>query len=280
MSVPVPKVSKGPQKWSPCLICLKNPKDRPACIVLDSLSKKNRHYSEQSHLLFFPPVLHQEVEWAQFDNKGQAMGNGCKADMAVIILAWPQLSWEEAGANYHSKTDKTFKADVNAAKKMYLALSEKQSTPFSPSSSVIHTSSQSMVAYYEAAFLTEAEVVRLTGLACKSMKGLGPKVTLVLEDGQSCLQGWYFSLRGLSPIEAASVRKVRFESKVSVQHDECLLDPSRQIRKEQGKALYDFAAAKQLASMDSIIQPANRVNLKDLAALKEKALEQQEDRWV
>ena len=215
------------------------------------------------------------MDWGQHDSKGGPVGNGCYVDMQVIIKGFPEVTWEEAGRMYHDKANKTFKQEVNKAKKMYQALV--LPTPFNPSSAVDCVKSQSMTTYYEVAFLTESEVSRLSGVGVKELKGLGPKITLALEDCVNTLQGWYFSLRGLSPIEALSVRKVRIESKVCVSHTEALLHPQCQIRKEQGGELFKAAAASQMASIDSNIQPTNRVTLKDLSALKEKALEKQEE---
>ena len=183
------------------------------------------------------------MDWGQHDSKGGPVGNGCYVDMQVIIKGFPEVTWEEAGRMYHDKANKTFKQEVNKAKKMYQALV--LPTPFNPSSAVDCVKSQSMTTYYEVAFLTESEVSRLSGVGVKELKGLGPKITI--------------------------------ESKVCVSHTEALLHPQCQIRKEQGGELFKAAAASQMASIDSNIQPTNRVTLKDLSALKEKGVEKQEE---
>ena len=153
---------------------------------------------------------------------------------------------------------------------MYEALGDSPN-PFNPPSSVSHSTSQALTVYYECAFLSESEIVKYTGVSSRVLH-LGQPRKLLLEDGVTTLQGYYLSLKGFTELDALAVRKVRFESRVAVEHHEGLLLPGRQIRREQGTDTFKFASAKQLEKMEKCIHPSERVKLHDLATLKAKAL--------
>ena len=188
----------------------------------------------------------EDKPWAKYDDKGNPTGNACQEDWVVVLSAWPGLSWEEASKKYHVKADKSWR--FHAARRMYEAL-EKSPNPFNRPSSVSHTTSQALTVYYECAFLSESEIVKYTANSSRVLH-LGQPRRLLLEDGVTTLQGYCLSLKGFTELDALAVRKVRFESRVAVEHNEGLLLPGRQIRREQGTDTFKFAPAKQLDRED------------------------------
>lgn len=68
--------------------------------------------------------------------------------------------------------------------------------------------------------------------------------------------------------EAFQLRKVRFEHRAYVRHDETLMSPAQQIRKEQGNLLSELATRKQEEKLEKNCQPKNRGSLPCLADLK------------
>lgn len=209
-----------------------------------------------------------------------ASGDACKICKSVLVAGFPDVKWADAGRDFHDKSKKEFKQQFLAAKAVWLKVQEELGpAAFSPMSSVTVGNLQAVTTYYEAAFLTETDVVRLTGLASKALK-LGNATTITLEDGVSTLNGFLVSLRGFNPSEAFGVRKIRFESKTEIKHAEHLLDASRQIRQGQGDALFRVAAAGQVDLLDSKMTPKNRVHLPDLEGLRKKATQIIEAWWL
>ena len=188
-----------------------------------------------------------------------------------MVSGYPDMSFDQVAEQFHDKANKEFKSGYQRAGAVWDVLQERHHKPiFSPESHVFLGNQQAIVTFYDVAFLSEAEVVRLTGLSAKALS-LGKPKQLLLEDGVTTLNGYFCSIRGLPAHEVAALRKVRFEHRAYVRHDETLMSPAQQIRKEQGNLLYELAARKQEEKLEKNCQPKNRGSLPSLADLKAKA---------
>lgn len=194
------------------------------------------------------------------------VGNGCYKDMNVVATAWPKLTWNEACLKFHS--DKAFKLEYNKSVKVWEQRMAGQQVIFSPPATVLLMNEHLTETYFEVAFCTESDVVRLTQFSPATL-GLKSKVTIKIEDG-STLSGFLISMRGLPYDEIASLRKIKISSVIKTHLQEILQSADRQLRQDQGTEIYEIASEK-LANHPNWIKSAARAKHQKFSDLKEKA---------
>ena len=134
---------------------------------------------------------------------------------------------------------------IAAARRVKQArLAGKPVPDFTPACFVRSVQEKAYVVTFEVAFVSPAEVEKLTGCA-PNQCGMGKPSTLVLEDGQTSLKGWFLSLKGLKSEESACLRKVRLERCARVELAEDLMQPKNQLRPDQQTDVFDFVSAAQ-----------------------------------
>ncbi len=219
----------------------------------------------------------QEVQWAEHDARRDPVGDRCFLDVQTQVEAFPELTFEECAAKFHSKEEKVWKAGFQAARQVKQQLLEGNPAPeWRPPSSVCHTKKRTITTYFEVGFVTEAEVQHMTGSTSKDLR-LGKPHSLDLEDGQSTLQGWFIKLSGLSPSDLAGVRRVRIESSVGIDLQEHLLVPGKQIQQDQGLKTFNFLSKVQADSHPSAYKPLNRHHTPSLETSMASAKATEED---
>ncbi|CAE8629750.1 unnamed protein product, partial [Polarella glacialis] len=149
-------------------------------------------------------------------------------------------------------------------------LKSETAVTLAPPSCVRHFSQARRVIYWEAGFVQESDVVRLTSHSSRGLK-TGKVYTVDLEDGSVPMKGWQISLRGLPADELASLRKIRMETVIGVNHDEILLEQKTQLRQGQGVDLCQYARKKVVENDDAWVRSANRILLLTVEQLKRKA---------
>lgn len=188
--------------------------------------------------------------------------------MTVIAEGFPNLTWDEACQKFHEPSQKSFKVELQAAIDAYESKQKGNPVVFSPPTDVTSCQTHICSTYFEVAFFTEADVVRLTSCTPQSL-GMKTKATITIEDG-STLQGFLISMRGLPADEIAAARKVKIETQISSCLSEHVLQKENQIRAQQGLEIYQILNT-QLSNLPNWVKPSARKNLQSHASLMEKA---------
>ena len=222
-------------------------------------------------VLFFSLLVRacQEVEWANFNNR-QPQGSACRVCLSTCVEAWPSLSFQEFAQKFHDKTQKEYRAAVQAARAVKSARLQGKPVPdFLPATYVRNDSSTAYVVSFEVGFLSAAEVERVLGISATAV-GLGKPVTLLLEDCATYQKGYFMSLRGMPAAHVRGLRTVRMERRVSVAMSEELMQPKQQLRKGQEQDVFDYVASTFIKNKCPT-HPGKRMHLPLYEALVEKA---------
>ena len=223
------------------------------------------------------PRIFQDTDgWGQKDGRGRPVGSGCYLDMSTAAEAYPKMTFQEVANMFHDKTQGVWKAGFMAAREMKKRLMDGESNTFKPPSSVFHTTVRGVMVYYEHLFVTEAEVLKLTGCGSTSLK-LGRPISLPVEDG-SYLNGFLISMKGITWEQAAGFRRVQMKVEVINELSEEVLQSCNQIAQNQGADVFAFTCDTQESTMPKSIRPSNRHNVVTLPALLERAQAILEDR--
>ena len=173
--------------------------------------------------------------WA-YDGKVKMSGCLCCVNAVEAGMGRP---WEEGSQLYASKTDLEYNRQVDACAIAYEKLPASSLPRFSPEESVQTVTELGSESFVELAFLSEAQVLNLTGCNWKQLDlDLYQREG---EDGKTILYGVYVHYSDLPPdfplVEVLSWRKVRFYSRSSTAALSTHLTPSRQLRAGQALPL-------------------------------------------
>ncbi|CAE7832620.1 unnamed protein product [Symbiodinium sp. CCMP2592] len=218
------------------------------------------------------PDAFQEGMWSDYDRQKNPIGMGCKVHVFVIRISYPQMTLPEAGVLYHSKSEqgRTFKVEVNGASMLMVRVLEKDLIPsLLPASSVAIQKRHSVEMSYTVAFVSETDVLRITGVGSKNLK-LGKPTTLPSEDGSGQVSGWYLSVIGMDPALLNGLRTIKISSAMDYSQVDELLKPEWQVRAGQAADVFKFAMTKNLEQRPSEETTAGRPFLKQLSVLMEK----------
>ena len=188
--------------------------------------------------------------------------------MTVIAEGFPTLTWEQACEAMHDPAQKPLKAEILAAIDVFEQKQAGKVINFSPAAECSSIQSHITGTYFEVAFFTEADILRLTSCAPATL-GLKTKATITIEDG-STLSGFFISMRGLPADEIAACRKVKIETRFQTTLNEHILQAGQQIRAQQGMEIYQLMS-DQLSQHQNWVKPSARKNLHSHAGIMEKA---------
>ena len=214
------------------------------------------------------------MPWGQEDSNKKPVGNGCRRDMEIVADVFPHLTWDQAAQAMHDASQKAVKMQLLGAIQIYEARQAGKAYWFKPASDVQSVRSRVTTTYFEVAFFTEADILRLTNCSPQTL-GLKSKTTITIEDGTT-LSGFLVSMRGLPADEIAAARKVKIEAKVVTQLVENVLQKEHQLRAEQPMEIYEVLAVT-LSENPNWVKPSARKNLQSHASLLEKAEGIQQD---
>ena len=190
------------------------------------------------------------------------------------------MTWKDICALYHQKDEQgaVFKHGFNAARAMKKAILEgKPISEVSPPTSVRTTRKQLHSMYFEVGFVSESEYQKITGGLSSKQMGHKPQ-TLTLEDGVTTLSGFMISLWGMSSEFVHAIRKIQVAREVSVEMNEELLRPERQIRKGQGEDTFRYVAG--IHTQNAWCNPMRgnaRLQLRTVQELRDRANEIREE---
>ena len=121
--------------------------------------------------------------------------------MVALQTGFPANDPQEIASLYHNKKDGgDCRKQVDTATKVLENLLKKEVFPrMLPVSEVAFEKEFSVTTSFDVLFLTEADLVRVTGFTSRQLK-MGKAAQLNLEDGSGTVQGWHISTSGF-PLE-------------------------------------------------------------------------------
>ena len=162
---------------------------------------------------------------------------------------------EEVAAAYHDETPTPASTFLhNIIDEAVVNRTEKKE--FDLPASIFSRSSQGTRIYSAVGFISECELVRLTGRTSKFL-GLKP-VLLTLEQRGSSTQGFLISLRGLPRDEIDSIRKIEIYRDVNLSLEEAHLTPSKMVHDQHPCLLADFLSEQQIANYPAAFKASAR----------------------
>jgi len=184
------------------------------------------------------------------------------------------MSIDEVARQYHEKTEegKAFRAELDASTGHMVRLMAQPSFPhLLPTSDVGFHVSNYTESFYEAAFATEADLVKFLGLGAKALR-LKPS-QIRLEDGTGRISGHYLSLVGMDQNMKDSLRRVRIGTKIAVVQNDQVMSGHTQIRQGQSADVMAMCMEKNLNARNNAEKCAGRAHLVTLDTLMKKVAE-------
>ena len=200
--------------------------------------------------------------WGQYDNTGEPVRGGCRLDLECICEGWPGVPLETAAEMLHSKDAKHagFRQEYPKARRIKKDSGVLKSR-FNPGSTVTTGKTRFKMVYSDVGFLTEAEMMNVTGVAGTSLKLKTHKGACPIEDRGEKVNGYFVSWQDLPEGMYGWIRKVRTGFMLQVQQEEDRLDPARQIRQEQGNLLFDYFSEQMLNQAEPASRTKHRPSL-------------------
>ncbi|CAE7034967.1 unnamed protein product [Symbiodinium sp. CCMP2592] len=244
------KASGKPKAASKCLLCLKSPQDG------------------------------READWAEF-NDNVATGDACRVCIEVNVSCWPELSFREFASRFHDKgsaENKEFRTVVTGARVLLKnRLAGKPTPEILPPTYVRARNERLLCVYYDVLYVSVSELTRLCGGLGPKQLGLKKPMQLSLEDN-STLKGYIFSLEGVDPSVAQSLRKIRVERRLGVQMDEELMQPRQQLIKGRERHVFEHVCDGHAAHFPSKLFKGNlRTKFTTLQSLIQFAAQSEKD---
>ena len=192
----------------------------------------------------------QDGEWNEYDAKGQPLNTGCKLHMTVLRISYPHSNPQDVCNLFHEKSEqgRAFKDSfLKAAQVMQVLIDREQLPLILPQSTIVVDRAYLVESYFELAFVTESDVVKIWGCTSKNLR-LGKPQTIRLEDGTGVLHGWHINMMGMPPSIVQGLRKVKVSSYHSIKHSDQLMTPATQVRANQAEDILELALSQNLQS--------------------------------
>jgi hypothetical protein len=191
------------------------------------------------------------ADWGDCDSDGNPVGDGCGRCVKVATEGYCS-DWATISARLQDPRENIFRQEFSSAVDNLVKIKENgEIVEFSPPSTVSAGARTGTMNYYDAAFFTEADVLRYCNLPSREFKL--KMVSRNFEDGNGSIMGAYMSLRDLGDMsfgDILALRKTRVFSITEACHAEAILDPSDQIRQGQGQDTFAYVVNNATASRD------------------------------
>eukprot|EP00434_Breviolum_minutum_P036968 symbB.v1.2.032765.t2/scaffold3849.1/size49308/2 len=222
-----------------------------------------------------------DIEWGDYDSHGNPSGRACFKCKDILCRIRPELTIDQAEESFTSgkPQDVGLVSDFNAALEQYDQVGATDAT-FKPGANVDHQMSFGYTIFQDFGLLTESEFKAVIGaepkdVGMKSTKGKKFEHQIEWAAPGESNNMYLVSLDGLSPIELATVRKIRLEVKKAAIHADAYLRPSDQLLANQGQHVFGHVF-KMMADKRPMSASLQASTPESVGSLRKKVQDQRE----